>query len=281
MKTNLASVIIPTFNRSELICSTLDSVWAQTYRPIEVVIVDDGSTDNTKQIINDWVIQHTDKAFKVVYIYQKNSGAPSARNNGIKNASGRYLQFLDSDDYLMPEKLELQIQKMQREKTGICICDYFHTNEHGENTLFASNDRNIEQIITQHRFLSTSIGVMDISFFKPGFLKWNPKIKKAQDLDFYLKIFLIIDDFSYVNKALFKWIRHSGPGISNSTSFTPKEYLTNILSILKFQIKNRQAIQGYKRPYINLLYKKALAAIYTKSIFFKICRNPLSLLRKP
>ncbi|MBB6681542.1 glycosyltransferase family 2 protein [Aequorivita sp. 609] len=273
MNKNLVSVIIPTYNRTKHLENAMDSVWKQTYRPIEVVIVDDGSTDNTKQIINDWVIQHTDKDFKVVYIYQINSGAPSARNNGIKNASGRYLQFLDSDDYLMPEKLELQINKMQEENTGFCICDYYHTDEYGKIILLASNNRSIKQILTEARFLHTSIGVIDTSYFKPGLIKWNPKIKKGQDLDFNLKMFFIVDEFSYVNKALFKWIRHSEKGISNTTKFTINEYLNNLISLLKFHIKYCKSIQAYKKNYIKYLYKKGLWAIYCKTQLFKILKK--------
>lgn len=269
----MVSVIIPTYNRATYLEKALDSVWAQTYRPIEVMIVDDGSTDNTKQIIHQWVEKHTSEDFQCVYIYQENAGAPSARNKGIENASGRYLQFLDSDDYLMPEKLKLQINKMQDEKTGFCICDYYHTDEDGKNILLASNNRSIEQILTEARFLSTSIGVIDTSYFKPGLIKWNTKIKKGQDLDFNLKIFLIVDEFSYVNRALFKWIRHSGTGISNTTKFTINEYLNNLISLWKFHLKNRRLIQAYKKPYINYLYKKGLWAIYSKTVVFKILKK--------
>ena len=273
MKTNLASVIIPTYNRAAYICKTLDSVWSQTYRPIEVVIVDDGSTDHTKQRIDAWVEKHTEEDFWTVYFYQKNSGAPTARNTGMKQATGRFLQFLDSDDYLMPEKLELQIEKMQEERTGICICDYYHTDENGKNILLASNDRSMGQILTQARFLGTAIGVIDISYFKPGLLKWNPKIKKAQDLDFYLKVFLIADKFSYVNKVLYKWIRHNELGITNTTKFNVKGYITNLISLRKFHFKNRHSIQAYKKPYIRQLYKKGLRAIYSNSALFKILRK--------
>lgn len=273
MKNNLASVIIPTYNRAAYICKTLDSVLMQTYRPIEVVIVDDGSRDHTKQVIDEWSEKHTTKDFRCVFIQQKNSGAPSARNTGMKQATGRFLQFLDSDDYLMPEKLELQIDKMKEEQTGFCICDYYHTDENGKNILLASNDRSMVQILTELRFLSTSIGVIDTNYFKSGLLKWNPKIKKAQDLDFNLKIFFIVDRFSYVNKALFKYIRHSGPGISKTTKFTVTEYLILLISIRKFHLKNRHSIQAYKKPYIKQLYKKGLRAIYKTLALFKILQK--------
>ena len=97
------SVIIPTYNASKFIAETIKSVLAQTYRDSEVIVVDDGSTDNTAEIVRSFGNQ-------VRYIYKKNGGPGSARNVGVKNANGEYLTFLDHDDLWLPEKLELQTQ---------------------------------------------------------------------------------------------------------------------------------------------------------------------------
>ena len=95
------SVIIPTYNRKNLLKRALHSVSSQTFVPHEIIIVDDGSSDGTK----DWVLER----FPYVrYIYQDNSGVSSARNAGIKEAKGSWIAFLDSDDEWMPNKLEQQ-----------------------------------------------------------------------------------------------------------------------------------------------------------------------------
>ena len=96
------SVIIPTYNRYEFLKRALNSVYAQTFLPSEVIVVDDGSTDNTSHIQLDFP--------KIKYIYQKNSGVSSARNTGIKNATSDWIAFLDSDDTWLESKLELQVQ---------------------------------------------------------------------------------------------------------------------------------------------------------------------------
>lgn len=278
MNKPLVSIIIPTYNRATFIEETLDSVWNQTYRPIEVLIVDDGSTDQTKQVVDEWEKKHIYKDFQVLYFYQKNTGAPTARNTGMKNATGRFLQFLDSDDFLMPEKLDLQINLMLEEKTGICVCDYHHVDMDENIIRLASNDRSIEQIITEHRFLGTAIGVMDTTFFKPGSIKWNPKIKKAQDIDFYLKIFLVIDRFSYINKALYKWRRHNVETIT-SIQYSSEIYWVNLISLLKYHLKNRHSIQAYKKPFIRRWYLKMLKALYFSSSISKYTRFPLDIWR--
>ena len=95
------SVIIPTYNRKNLLKRALHSVSNQTFVPKEIIVVDDGSSDGTK----DWVLERFPD---VRYIYQDNSGVSSARNSGIKEAIGSWIAFLDSDDEWMPNKLEQQ-----------------------------------------------------------------------------------------------------------------------------------------------------------------------------
>jgi glycosyltransferase involved in cell wall biosynthesis len=96
------SVVIPTFNREKFITKALDSVMDQTYQDYEVVVMDDGSKDNTREIVENY-------GKKVSYFYQENRGIASARNEAIKRSSGDYIAFLDSDDYWVREKLETQI----------------------------------------------------------------------------------------------------------------------------------------------------------------------------
>jgi len=103
----LISVIIPTYNRADLIKDAISTVLAQTYQNFEIVVVDDGSQDNTAEIIRDFGDE------RIKYIYQENSGVSSARNNGIKNASGEYVAFLDSDDLWHPQKLEKQLSVLE------------------------------------------------------------------------------------------------------------------------------------------------------------------------
>ena len=105
----LVSVIIPTYNRAGSVCETLDSVFRQTYRPIEVVVVNDGSTDNTKEVIEQWHKDRVrDEQFRLRYFYQCSQGAPAARNLGLIESHGEFIQFLDSDDLLMPSKISAQ-----------------------------------------------------------------------------------------------------------------------------------------------------------------------------
>jgi glycosyltransferase involved in cell wall biosynthesis len=102
----LVSTIIPVYNRADLLREAVASVLAQTYRPIEVVIVDDGSTDHTVQVCDELAAQHGE-AIRV--IHQSNNGPGLAREAGRRVARGEFIQYLDSDDLLLPEKFELQV----------------------------------------------------------------------------------------------------------------------------------------------------------------------------
>jgi glycosyltransferase involved in cell wall biosynthesis len=100
------SVIIPTYNREKYIVDTINSVLNQTFSDYEIIVVDDGSTDGTERVIRE---QFPDK---ISYLSKPNGGPASARNMGMRIATGEYIAFLDSDDLWLPEKLEIQIRYM-------------------------------------------------------------------------------------------------------------------------------------------------------------------------
>lgn len=115
------SVIIPTYNREGTIIRSIQSVINQTWQNFEIIVVDDGSTDHTRQIVEEFA----DDRIRYIYLEQ-NGGASHARNTGIRQARCEYIAFLDSDDEWMPEKLEKQMRVMmqasQREGVGLVYC---------------------------------------------------------------------------------------------------------------------------------------------------------------
>lgn len=111
----LFSVIIPAFNREKEIKRTINSVLSQSLQDFEIIVVDDGSTDQTGTIvqsIND---------SRIVYVRQENKGATAARNNGVRHAKGKYISFLDSDDIWYPNTLERQLWKFNSDKEISCV----------------------------------------------------------------------------------------------------------------------------------------------------------------
>jgi len=98
----LVSVIMPAYNAENFIRRAVDSVFSQTYKNYELIVVDDGSDDLTKDILNEY-------GNKLIYIYQNNAGASAARNKGINRSKGELIAFLDSDDLWYPEKIQIQV----------------------------------------------------------------------------------------------------------------------------------------------------------------------------
>lgn len=106
------SVIVPCFNREKLISRALESVFAQTYRPIELVVVDDGSADNSVARVQSWAAERDGGDVTTRLIRKSNGGAASARNAGLRACTGGFIQFLDSDDVLVPDKLAAHVQAL-------------------------------------------------------------------------------------------------------------------------------------------------------------------------
>ncbi len=113
----LVSIILPTFNRAAFLPDTLDSVFAQTYPHWELIIIDDGSTDNTVELLKSYDDP------RVRYIYQENQGVSGARNTGIAQCAGDMIALLDSDDIWLPKKLEKQLAYMEKHGFEICQTD--------------------------------------------------------------------------------------------------------------------------------------------------------------
>lgn len=113
------SVIIPIYNAEDFLSKSVESVLNQTLKDIELLLIDDGSTDNSGKICDEYALK--DKRVKVYH--QENSGVSAARNNGIKLAKGEYIAFVDSDDYINPDMLEKMYQKAIEAGSDIVMCD--------------------------------------------------------------------------------------------------------------------------------------------------------------
>src|SRR4051812_40148654 len=115
----LISCITPVFNGRRFIGAMIESVLAQTHRPLELIIVDDGSTDRTAAIIQSYAQRHPE----VRYLHQDNTGPPAARNLGVSAATGEFIAFLDSDDTWFPEKLTRQLARLvERPDIDLLMC---------------------------------------------------------------------------------------------------------------------------------------------------------------
>jgi glycosyltransferase involved in cell wall biosynthesis len=181
------SVIIPTYNRESFIARAIESVLTQTYKDYEIIVVDDGSTDKTK----DKVSQYGDR---VRYMYQQNLGPSAGRNLGIRNAKGKYVAFCDSDDRFLPEKLEKQMDYILKHPD----CPFLYTwynqvNHNGEidqirQPTHCKNREHLQYGLFTRKFtIRTSTVLVEKSCFDKAGL-FNERFWYSQDWDMWLRL---------------------------------------------------------------------------------------------
>ena len=215
----LVSIIIPTYNRAALLAEAIQSVIAQTYRPIECIVVDDGSTDSTREVVSK--IRITDiSSFTVKYIFQQKSGAQVARNTGTAAATGEFIQYLDSDDLLYPDKIANQVNYFNRHPDCEAVFGDWEvgTKEEKAKIVAYKKDNLIEQFLTE-RCIHTLSVLMRSSLIKKIGL-WDVNIKRNQEIDFHLRGVLAGGKFEYQPGVCGLWRTHEEERIANSAGFS-------------------------------------------------------------
>lgn len=260
MKKDLITVIIPTYNRNKTIKKCIDSIINQTYRELEIIIVDDCSDDNTKEIVS----KIKDKRVKY-YCLKKNSGACKARNFGISKSKGMYIAFQDSDDIWKNDKIEKQIKFLKDNNYDMVFCKMERRTVNNETFEFPLNNFNMNKNAFQQLLYENKISTQCILLKKEicSNIKFDETLKKYQDWDFALQISKKYK-IGFINESLvISYIQN------DSISKTTNKY--NALKVIYdkyyYYIKNDNII------YANFMYKFArekekdnidLARIYYK-----------------
>jgi glycosyltransferase involved in cell wall biosynthesis len=208
---------MPTFNRCFFLREAVLSVYEQSYRPIECIVVDDGSTDDTDSLINELKKLNSDE-FELIYIKQANAGAQVARNNGTAAAKGVFFQYLDSDDLLYPEKIAKQVKFLEQHPKCDCVFGDWDSGNL-EDRIFVKAykcEDFIFQIISNERPLHTLSFLMRKSLVeKTG--NWDPSIKRMQEIDFQLTAVMAGGNFCYQEQCCGLWRYHNEARIHNQT----------------------------------------------------------------
>lgn len=215
----LVSVIVPCFNQARFLSESLASLLAQTYPHWEAIVVDDGSTDDTGVEARRWLAR--DSRFR--YLAQNNGGQSAARNCGLRHARGDYLQFLDADDIIAPEKFALQVGALESSTTpGLAICDYaFGTETDMSRALRRDSDckprfttgRPIEDIASRWETgLSIPIHcfLFDARLFCEHGIKFDESLPNHEDWDCWMRIFALDPRIELVPQELAVYRQYPG-----------------------------------------------------------------------
>ncbi|HZT44223.1 MAG TPA: glycosyltransferase [Chthonomonadaceae bacterium] len=183
-KPSLVSIIIPCYNQGPLLAEAIESALAQTYPQIEVIVVDDGSTDNTSLIAR----RYRDR---IHYLYQPNAGLSAARNAGLAIARGVYVNFLDSDDRLLPDKIAQQVPLLDEDPAlGLVYCRHFLTDAQGIRRpaeALEAHRGEVYHALRRGNFLAVHTALVRRACVEEagGF---DPKLRSLEDWNLWLRI---------------------------------------------------------------------------------------------
>lgn len=229
MKTNnndLVSVIIPAYNSEKYIEKCLNSVINQTYSNIEIIIVNDCSPDNLEEI----VIKYKEKYPKIIYLKNEvNMGVGPTRNRGIDKASGKYLYFLDSDDYILPNCIEELYDAINEEDSFSCtIIGY--KNIDGKLTTFS---RSKEELMLLE-YPSVCLRLFNKDIINSANIRFSD-LRIGEDWEFVFKLLMYNNKVSFIDKPLFTYVIHSDSSIRtyNKSQIDVLKVLDNIIDYAK------------------------------------------------
>ncbi len=264
------SIIVPIYNVENYLDDCIESIANQTYPNLEIILVNDGSTDNSDAICKKW----EQKDNRIVYINQKNSGVSVSRNNGLKKASGVYVSFVDGDDSLEPSMIEDLYKMIIKQKTNVVVCDYYTMNKNQkkeENYFSKSQKINIQQ--NKQEILEKILQLLGVpwgklysrEFLKKNNLQFKVGLKRMQDTIFTLDAFELCDDLYYLHKPLYNYrIFQNSACNKYSPDFdnTAKE----ILGYLQTYLMNNQLWDTYQYLYYTKMQLLILEMIKLKYI---------------
>lgn len=200
------SVIVPVYNKEQFLQECLDSLLSQTHREIEIICVNDGSTDGSLEILQGYA----ERDSRIVVIDQENKGAGNARNAGIKKAVGRYLQFLDADDFFESEMIENMLTKADATGADIVICDALLYNN--DTKMKEAHEWLVAENIEKDPFSAEDVGnIFDITqstiwnkLYKKKFIVnndiWYQEIASNNDTAFSVVTLFLAEKITYVDK---------------------------------------------------------------------------------
>jgi len=266
----MVSVIIPTYNRLAYLKQAVNSCLEQTYVRVEIIVVDDGSTDDTESSVRALIDGPWQG--KVEYCKQDNAGASAARNRGLKLARGEYVQFLDSDDLLLPDKISKQLDEMRRVKEDAQGCNCYGFAGAIDGDLSSLRRIGIQCSSPReyvHELVMGRIHGMQTSapLWRRDFLQsqdgWREDISLGDDREYHVRILASCREMLFVAEPLFILREHAGERLSDAYANLPRllsavKTLKSIVAValeadLWVPVVHHGVLKDAQTLYVNLL----------------------------
>ena len=254
------SVIVPVYNVEEYIYNALDSLVRQTLKDIEIIVVDDGSKDNSSKIVKDF-----QKKYKnIEYYKKKNGGLSDARNYGIKYARGEYIAFLDSDDYISYDAYEKMYNKAKEKDYDIVTCDVEYVYQFKTKIIKTTPKKDTKNI------RKTMLDIYPAAWnkiFKRTLFDNNILFKKGvwfEDVEFIYRILPYVKSIGVVHKPFNKYVQRSG-SITRTVNKKIYDYVYNMNGLVDY----------YKENDLYNKYQKELEYVYVRYVYATFIKSVL------
>ena len=254
------SVIVPVYNVEKYIDKCLKSLVEQTLDDIEIIVVNDGSTDDSKKVIDNYIERYPEK---IVYLEKKNGGLSDARNYGIPYAKGEYIAFLDSDDYVEKDIYEKMYEIAKKENSDMVECDFYweypNKTKKDIGVIYSGQNEMLEnvRVVAWNKLIKREI--LEISKIQ------FPKGYRYEDVEFTYKLIPYLNKVSFVKEPLIHYIQRPD-SISNSQNGRTKEIFAVLEHVLDF----------YKEKNVYEKYKEELEYTYTR---YLLCSSLLRMVK--
>lgn len=261
----LVSVVIPAYNVARYVSEAVDSALAQTYQNIEIIVVDDGSKDDIKKVLEPYIEKKL-----VRYIYQENQGLSAARNTGIRNSCGEFVALLDSDDIFLPEKIEKQVGYLiAHPECGVSYSSVWHFQEDHPGQLlmlkedYYSGTEVFPQLLRRNFIIPLSVVFRKSELDRVGL--FDESRRRTEDWEYWLRLSYHGVQFCHLAEPLGKCRLHLGSrqqGI-NGWEYKTKERLA-VLSVFKDLYRKMTPQERKKYHMRRILLEDELKLLYVR-----------------
>lgn len=267
------SIIIPVYNRAAMLSKVIDHVVAQSFRSWEAIIVDDGSTDNTREVAAGF------SDSRIRYIFQENAERGAARNNGIRNASGTYISFIDSDDYILPLHLQTAHERLTTEFAGKIIHQNYRM-EQLDGSLFQRVRKlppHLNQLLKAENPISCNGIFIPADIASQNLFDENRTLAGTEDYELWLRLAAHYDVFHF-DEVTSVIVQHPERSMSSSqwlpTEHRIKYFLDKVLDnpdVVNFLGHRRNQFIAGRFRYLSLIaaltgHRTAAVKYYTEMI---------------
>lgn len=254
----LISVIIPAYNAEQFLAETLSSVFSQTYSNIEVIIVNDGSSDNTEALLQN--LQQAEPRLKI--ISQNNQGISAARNAGINHATGEFIAFIDSDDRWDLTFLEKLLKRQNQMNANLVYTGNINSSSQGDQPRISDfrEQENLAGYLTQKSLLHVGCLLIKKSFLDEHQLRFDEQLKTGEDIVFICTLFCLTEAYS-VPEYLYYYSHRESSVMRRPWS--KQDYLNDLSAWIKLESIIKQHYQKSDRQYV-------VELIEAKVVYYKL-----------